>query len=724
MRMLRIKNLIVPILLFWVVFGLYLYTSPRLPTGYADSEEMMAAAYTLGVPHPPGYPLFPILAKPFTFIPFGTIAFRFSIFSSFFGALTIVLVYLTILKILTTGSDEREKTGKVVAASVGALSLAFSYTFWLYSIVPEVFCLSNFFCALLLFILISWYQAEKQEKKEAKYCPYLLVFSGGLAFLSQQVLAFLAPSILYFAWIINKKIFIPSKKWLGLIGAGILGLSPLIYLPLAALREPKLDYGNPTSLSRFWDHITRKVYAEASGGGSAYIPTHFDLGEKIANLPQCFSFLVGQFTPIVAIIALIGLFFIIKNYRAIGSFILLTFIFTGPILAIFLWAGMGEEISSNSLGAQERMTLMSAIVFSIFIGIGIFYLLQLIKKLKFGKIPNLIIILLFLLIIPIYPLRANFQAVNKNNFNLGQDFAENLFLNLEPNAILFVRGDRPTFAAQYYQLVEKKRLDVTVLSFGSRPWDIERWKKREPDLFDTENKALLAVFRDIIQKNIDKRPIYITGLPTENLIQLGIAGNPFVVSPRGIICQVAKDFDFGQGYWDKLIWHGQKNIDAYYDWYAKELIEQYIVGLSNNYFHYRIRNYYGLAQQEFLEMQKIAPEHHLTKKVAADFGEFEKSDKTPKRFVLGQGKDHFEMARSYLQEKKVAEAMSEYWTAIYLEPDNNVYRLQLGGTYEVLGWYQDAYEQYQRILSTEKNNEIVIKKAKERIEVVKYKLGI
>ncbi len=285
MRMLRIKNLIVPILLFWVVFGLYLYTSPRLPTGYADSEEMMAAAYTLGVPHPPGYPLFPILAKPFTFIPFGTIAFRFSIFSSFFGALTIVLVYLTILKILTTGSDEREKTGKVVAASVGALSLAFSYTFWLYSIVPEVFCLSNFFCALLLFILISWYQAEKQEKKEAKYCPYLLVFSGGLAFLSQQVLAFLAPSILYFAWIINKKIFIPSKKWLGLIGAGILGLSPLIYLPLAALREPKLDYGNPTSLSRFWDHITRKVYAEASGGGSAYIPTHFDLGVTLATLP-------------------------------------------------------------------------------------------------------------------------------------------------------------------------------------------------------------------------------------------------------------------------------------------------------------------------------------------------------------------------------------------------------------------------------------------------------
>ena len=54
MRMLRIKNLIVPILLFGVVFGLYLYTSPRLPTGYADSEEMMAAAYTLGVPHPPG----------------------------------------------------------------------------------------------------------------------------------------------------------------------------------------------------------------------------------------------------------------------------------------------------------------------------------------------------------------------------------------------------------------------------------------------------------------------------------------------------------------------------------------------------------------------------------------------------------------------------------------------------------------------------------------------
>jgi hypothetical protein len=586
--------------------------------------------------------------------------------------------------------------------------------------VPEVFCLSNFFVALLLFILVSWYQSNiKYQISNIKY-PCLLVFSGALAFLSQQVLAFLAPAILYFILLIDKKIFIPSKKWLWIIIAGLLGLLPLIYLPLAALREPELDYGGPTNFSRFWAHITRKVYAEATGK-SAYFPTSFDLSKRILNLPQYFSFLVDQFTPVIIILAAIGIFFILKNHRAIGSFITLAFIFTGPILVLYMWGGKAD-LAYNSLGAQERMCLMSFIVFSIFVGVGIFYLLKLIKKLKLGNLPNFIIIFLFLLI-PIYPLRANFQAVNKNNFSLGQDFAENLFLNIEENGILFAKGDRPVFAAQYYQLVEKKRLDVTVLSFGSMTWNIERLEKKEPDLFDTKNRALLAVFRDVIQKNIDKRPIYITGLPLENLIQMGIAGNPYVVSPRGIISQVTKDFDFGQGYWDKLIWHGPKNINNYYDWYAKELIEQYIIGLSNNYFHYRIRNYYNLAKQEFEEMLKIAPQHHMTQKVARDFEEFSKGEIIPKRFVLGSAKDHFEMARTYLKERKVAEAMSEYWTAVYIEPENNVYRLQLGGTYEVLGWYREAYEQYQRILATETENQIAIEKAKERIEIVKYRLG-
>ena len=120
------KNIIVLVLLFLFIFGVYLATAPRLPTSYADSDELMTAAYTLGIAHAPGYPLFSILGKLFTFIPLGTIAFRFSIFSTLFSALTILLIYSITYKL----------TRNIIVSLISALSLAFSYIFWLWSIIP------------------------------------------------------------------------------------------------------------------------------------------------------------------------------------------------------------------------------------------------------------------------------------------------------------------------------------------------------------------------------------------------------------------------------------------------------------------------------------------------------------------------------------------------------------------------------------------------------------
>lgn len=743
------KKIITPFFLFILVFGIYLYTSPRLPTGYADSEELMAAAYTLGISHPPGYPLFVLLGKLFTFIPIGTIAFRFSIFSSFFGSLTVLLVFSIIRKI----------TKKTVASFIGAFSLAFSYVFWLYSITPEVFFLTGFFVALIIFVLISWYQKKqkneeglKEEKnikqKSSKYL-YLFVFLSVLSFHTQQLIVFIAPAFLYFIYIIDKKVFRPSKKWLSIFISGIAGLLPLIYFPLAAGREPFIDYGNPTTPTLLWQLVSRYIYKLASREGSAYLPASgYLLKERIYQLLYYFVFLVDQFTPILVAVAFIGILFLFikKSTRKVGAFLFLCFIFTGPVLALYASPELVDypyhsyisfilpkyasffniktaSESYNSIGALERFYLMSFIAFSIFIGIGIFSLLSFLKRIKVN--PKLLIIVTYLLfLIPAFPLRDNFAVVNKNNFYLGQDQAENWFLNIEPNAILITRGDRPTFAAYYYQQVEKKRLDVTIVSFGWRSWSVERLKKREPSLITTENNHLLAVLRNIIQTNIDKRPIYTTGLPNSELVQLGIAGDPFIVSPRGMVLKVCREFDLGRGdYWQKMIWHGPQNVDAYYDQYAKEIIEQYIIGHSNNYYHYRVRGYNELAFKELEAMLKIAPGHSLTRRAVEDWENFGRHEIGIKReLVLGEARTHFDLTQLYLKEKKVAEAMAEAWTAVYIEPENNLYRLQLARTYEMLGWYEDALKEYKQVLEKEKDISPLIEEAKRREQIVREKI--
>ncbi len=716
------KKLVVALLLFAVVFGVYLYTAPRYQTGYGDSEEVMTAAYVLGVPHAPGYPLYMILAHAFRYLPFGTIAFRFSVFSSLLGSLTVVFIYLSLVKVFRMMTREKEGIFSwlipQVSALAASLSLAFSYAYWLYSIIPEVYCVSRFFASLLLFVCVSWYEDRNTDR--ARLYPALVVLVFVLGFIGHQTTLLLAPSLFYLVWVLDKEIFIPSKRWLLIAGALVLGALPLLYLPLAAMREPVLDYGNPVTPQLFWNHITRAIYRK---GGTALSAYGFGQGKTIekmiGGIPVYFSFLVREFTiPILALGAL-GFFFLLKDRTRLGIFLLLCFLFTGPFFAF--WGQWKPNLDNfNNEGARERAVLSSYVCFAPLVGAGIFFYLNLLKSLKFSKVFMLFFCVLSL-VFPLHPLRDNFNVVNKRDFVLGRDYARNLFLNVEENGILFLKGDRPTFTAFYYTVVEGERQDVTILPFSFEKWNIERLAEREPDLFDTENRALLAVYRDVIHKNMGKRRIYTTGLPKSGLTQLGVAGNPYVVSPRGLIGEITEEFDSGKEYWGRLIWNSPKNIDAYYDWYAKELIEQYVIGLSNSYYHHRLRNRYLEARDDYLKMKAIAPYHDLTLNVGKDFKRFDKNSQ-PIKFTLGKAEDHFQIARAYLSEGKTAEAMSEYWLAVHLDSDNNLYRLQLGGAYESLGWTREAYEQYKTIVDTETENELVLKKARERLEVTRYKL--
>ena len=51
-----------------LVFALYVITlSPE--TAMWDTSEYVAAAYTLGIPHPPGNPMFVLIGRVFTLLP-------------------------------------------------------------------------------------------------------------------------------------------------------------------------------------------------------------------------------------------------------------------------------------------------------------------------------------------------------------------------------------------------------------------------------------------------------------------------------------------------------------------------------------------------------------------------------------------------------------------------------------------------------------------------------
>ena len=85
--------------LFLLTFGVYLFTLAPSVAPQGDSGELVTVAYTLGIAHHPGYPLYTLLAHLFTKIPFGSVAWRVNLFSAVCHSATVVVVYWIILKI-------------------------------------------------------------------------------------------------------------------------------------------------------------------------------------------------------------------------------------------------------------------------------------------------------------------------------------------------------------------------------------------------------------------------------------------------------------------------------------------------------------------------------------------------------------------------------------------------------------------------------------------------
>jgi len=159
-----------------------------------DVGEFMAAANLLQVPHPPGAPLFLLVARVFSMVPFAAdIAVRMHFISALASALAVMFLYLISVKFIETwrGVPSTVYDALVVFGSsvVGAFSLAFSTTFWFNAVEAEVYGLSMLFVSLILWLALRWYEHGHGKRSDA----YLLLIAYliGLA-IGVHLLAILA----------------------------------------------------------------------------------------------------------------------------------------------------------------------------------------------------------------------------------------------------------------------------------------------------------------------------------------------------------------------------------------------------------------------------------------------------------------------------------------------------------------------------------------------------
>jgi hypothetical protein len=131
---------------FLVSQVVYLLTL-TLSCPFWDSGEFIATSYVLGIPHPPGTPLYVLIGKLFTLLPIGGIAARVNYLSALASSLAVLFSYLIIVDLarrLRRGPETRLDTWLAVGGGlVGAFFMAFSRTFWDNAIEAEVYALSS-----------------------------------------------------------------------------------------------------------------------------------------------------------------------------------------------------------------------------------------------------------------------------------------------------------------------------------------------------------------------------------------------------------------------------------------------------------------------------------------------------------------------------------------------------------------------------------------------------
>ncbi|XP_032107049.1 transmembrane protein 260 isoform X3 [Sapajus apella] len=179
---------------FAAVAAVFTLTLPRSVPG-GDSGELITAAYELGVAHPPGYPLFTLVAKlAITLFPFGSIAYRVNLLCGLFGAVAASLLFFTVFRL--SGSS----AGGILAAGV----FSFSRLTWQWSIAAEVFSLNNLFVGLLMALTVHFEEAA--TAKERSKITKIGAFCCGLSLCNQHTI------ILYVLCIIPWILFRLLKK--------------------------------------------------------------------------------------------------------------------------------------------------------------------------------------------------------------------------------------------------------------------------------------------------------------------------------------------------------------------------------------------------------------------------------------------------------------------------------------------------------------------------------
>jgi hypothetical protein len=411
-----------------------------------DSPMLQTEVFVLGVGHPTGYPTYMMLTHLFTYLPFGDVAYRVNLASAVYAVAAVIVVYLAGLRL----------GGRTVAAAVGALAFGLSGAFWSQAVIAEVYTFEALLVALVILFLFLW-----RDRRDSRYL-LLLAFLVGLSLTHHLTSVLLVPATVAFVFLTDRRVFSRTGLMLKSLALFLLGLLPLLYLPVRALMHAPLNEADPSTPWRFLLLVTGGSFlAESSEKGRHCNPSSLALADPSTKLQLLGDHLLGQFPLILMVVGALAAVYLLFTDRATA--VLLGTLFFGCLVQAAVYLQLGIE--------DFYVFLIPAfLAFGLCISAGLGALLRWVESLAIGSTARgilLFVLSTLMLIVPLSGVRDAYAAHDRSGDYGGRRTIEVVAGNVEKGATV-LHHRSPLW---YMVLVEGRRRDLTLMDPFCTSWD-------------------------------------------------------------------------------------------------------------------------------------------------------------------------------------------------------------------------------------------------------------
>ncbi|HEX8849050.1 MAG TPA: DUF2723 domain-containing protein [Gemmatimonadaceae bacterium] len=482
------------------VFILYLVTLAPT-TAMWDTSEYIAAAYTLGLPHPPGNPFFVLIGRVFTLLPIASgIATRINVLAALCSAAAAGAWFLIAERVLVGWFPLRWQriVGGVTAAVLGATA----FTVWNQSVVNEkVYTVSLAFFAIVAWLSVRW--ADEPVGPKADRILVLISYLIGLGYANHPAGFLVGPAVAVVVIARRWETILRWKMWLACGGALILGITVFATQPIRAAHFPPINEGEPTACTngphldctfskltkeRFMYNFNREQYGKPELSDRqapfaaqvdmwwTYFKWQWMRDSRDAN--QGIQLALAVLFLILGLIG--GWVHFTRDRRSFWFFGPL--IFTVTIALIYYMNFKYGYSQAPELGQtvprevrdRDYFYLWSYSAWAVWAALGLIWVWETIAaaigsdSVRVGtevvEQPrrNSLAMASPVLALALIPLFANWTSASRAHQTDTRDFAADLLNSVEPYGVLVTVGDNDTFPLWYAQEVEGIRRDVTV----------------------------------------------------------------------------------------------------------------------------------------------------------------------------------------------------------------------------------------------------------------------